>query len=156
MALWLVRGGRHGEQEQAALEHNVVAIGWNELPDLSNIKDKETLTKLYSSVYSQERPAAASIRVRQIWSFLKEIKKGDLVSLPLKSQSAIAIGRIEGDYGYKELTATIRHTRPVKWLKTIPRSENKREYWINSCDCRRKARKTISNFQYDRNITFVI
>jgi restriction system protein len=46
-----------------------------------------------------------------------------LVALPLKSQSAIALGRIEEDYNYKELAPTIRHTRPVKWLKTIPRSQ---------------------------------
>jgi restriction system protein len=39
MAFWLVRAGRHGEEEQAALEHNVATIAWNELPDLSNIKD---------------------------------------------------------------------------------------------------------------------
>ncbi len=28
MVFWLVRAGRHGEQEQAALEHNVATIGW--------------------------------------------------------------------------------------------------------------------------------
>jgi predicted Mrr-cat superfamily restriction endonuclease len=27
MSLWLVRAGRHGEQEQGALEHSVVTIG---------------------------------------------------------------------------------------------------------------------------------
>ena len=123
MAFWLVKAGRHGDQEQAALEHNVVTIAWNDLPDLSNIKDRETLRELYSKVLPQEKPAAASNRIGQVWIFLKEIKKGDLVALPLKSQSAIALGRIEGEYNYKELAPTIRHTRPVKWLKTIPRSQ---------------------------------
>jgi restriction system protein len=122
MAFWLVRAGRHGEQEQAALEHNVTTIGWNDLPDLSNIMDRESLKQLYSKVLPQESPAAASNRIGQIWNFLKAMQKGDLVSLPLKSQSAIAIGRIEGDYKYQELSPVIRHTRPVKWLKIIPRS----------------------------------
>jgi restriction system protein len=122
MAFWLVRAGRHGEEEQGALEHNVVTIAWNELPDLSNIKDRESLKELYFKILPQERPAAASNRIGQVWNFLKEIKKGDLVALPLKSQSAIALGRIEGDYNYTEMTPTIRHIRPVKWLKTIPRS----------------------------------
>ena len=46
-----------------------------------------------------------------------------MAALPLKSQSAIALGRIEGDYEFREITPTIKHIRPVKWLKTIPRSQ---------------------------------
>jgi restriction system protein len=37
-ALWVVRAGKEGEQERAALENNLVTIGWNEFPDLSLIK----------------------------------------------------------------------------------------------------------------------
>jgi predicted Mrr-cat superfamily restriction endonuclease len=35
---------------------------------------------------------------------IKEIKEGDLVFLPLKSERSktIAIGKVEGDYNYKE------------------------------------------------------
>ena len=35
MALWLVRAGPHGEQEQGALDHSVTTIGWNEMPDIT-------------------------------------------------------------------------------------------------------------------------
>ena len=52
MALWMVRAGAHGEQEQAVLENNIVAIGWNEMPDLRNITDRDALKKLYSSIKS--------------------------------------------------------------------------------------------------------
>jgi restriction system protein len=69
MALWLVRAGRHGEQEQAALEHNVVTIAWNDLPDLSDIRDRESLRELYSKVLPQEKPAAASNRIGQVSNF---------------------------------------------------------------------------------------
>ena len=54
---------------------------------------------------------------------LEEIKRGDLVALPLKTQSSIAIGRIEGDYEYREISPEVKHIRKVKWLKIIPRSE---------------------------------
>ena len=36
----MVRAGAHGEQEQFAIEHNIVTIGWNELADIRDIKDK--------------------------------------------------------------------------------------------------------------------
>ena len=120
MSLWLVRAGRHGEQEQGALENNIVTIGWNELPDLSNVKSRKELTELYIRVHPSAKKA--QVAVGQVWRFVHEIQKGDLVALPLKTQSAIAIGKVEGEYEYKKLADNIKHIRRIKWLETIPRS----------------------------------
>ena len=122
MSLWLVRAGRHGEQEQGALEYNVVTIGWNAFSDLSSIKTKDELAEIYAKEYPTPKKMRAANEVGQIWRFVHEIQKGDIVALPLKTQSAIAIGKVVGDYEYKELTNNIKHIRRVKWLKIIPRS----------------------------------
>lgn len=61
--------------------------------------------------------------VGQIWDFAKQITTGDVVALPLKSHRAIALGKVEGGYEYRELAPTIKHTIPVKWLKIIPRDQ---------------------------------
>ncbi|MBV8520966.1 MAG: hypothetical protein JOY71_02345, partial [Acetobacteraceae bacterium] len=59
----------------------------------------------------------------QLWAFRDRIQKDDLVVLPLKRRSAIAIGRVTGGYAYEELGKDGYHTRPVKWIKTdIPRT----------------------------------
>ena len=55
--------------------------------------------------------------IAQIWDFAKEIKKGDIITLPLKSQSSIVLGRVEGDYEFREISPLIKHIRSVKWLK---------------------------------------
>ncbi|MCK4476140.1 MAG: restriction endonuclease [Methanophagales archaeon] len=122
MSLWLVRAGRHGEQEQGALENEVVTIGWNDLPDLTELKTKEELAELYAKVYPTAKKMQAVNEIGQIWRFIHEIQKGDLVALPLKKQSAIAIGEVSREYEYNELVNNIKHIRRVKWLKTIPRS----------------------------------
>jgi restriction system protein len=122
MSLWLARAGSHGEQEEGALANNVVTIGWDELPDLSGIKTKEELSELYNRIHPTAKKMEIANYVGQIWRFIHEIQKGDLVTLPLKTQSAIAIGKIESNYEYKELANNIKHIRQVKWLKTIPRS----------------------------------
>jgi restriction system protein len=122
MSLWLVRAGRYGEQEQGALENGVVTIGWNELSDLSKIKTKEELAELYAKVYPGAKKMQAVNEIGQIWRFIREIQKGDLVALPLKKQSAIAIGEVRSEYEYNELANNIKHIRRVKWLKTILRS----------------------------------
>lgn len=122
MSLWMVRAGAHGEQEQGAIDNNVVTIGWNELPDLSKLKNKGELTKLYVRIHPKAKKNQIANEVGQIWRFAREIQAGDLVALPLKTQSAIALGKVEGPYEYKELTDNIKHIRRVKWIKTIRRS----------------------------------
>jgi restriction system protein len=119
----MVRAGRHGEQEDIALSEGLVTIGWNELPDLSKIKSKEELEKLYWENNPDAKKRQAANEVGQIWRFMQEIKKGDLVALPLKKQSVIALGRIEDTkYQYNKISENVKHTRKVKWLKNIPRS----------------------------------
>lgn len=124
MAVWLVRAGKHGEREQLALEKNISAIGWLDLPDLSNITTREQLEVLYKETYPDALQNKVKNHVGQIWAFRDRIKKGDLVVLPLKSRSALVIGEVKGDYQYrKDLPEDARHTRSVRWKRTdLPRS----------------------------------
>ncbi len=95
MSLWMVRAGRHGEQEDTALREGVVTIGWKEMPSLSGIKAKEELEKLYVKTYPDAKKMTIANEVGQLWTFMNKMKKGDLVALPLKKQAAIAIGKIQ-------------------------------------------------------------
>lgn len=122
MAFWLVRAGKYGEQEQDALDQNIITIGWQNLPDLSQIKDKEQLKTIYAEIYPDEKKRSMANRIGQIWSFLDRIKIGDLVAIPLKTQSSIAIGEVTGNYQYKKDNPNTKHRRVVDWKKIIPRS----------------------------------
>lgn len=122
MSLWLVRAGKHGEREQDALDNNLITIGWDEISDLSKTGTKNDLSKIISQVYPGASRQTVANWLGQLWRFIKEIKIGDLVALPLKQQSAITIGEITSDYQYWEKNKNIKHVRLVKWLKTIPRS----------------------------------
>ena len=122
MALWVVRAGKHGEQEAVAVERHVVCHAWNELPDYSGFATKDQLKELYVKNYPLENEAKVSIGLGQVWRFAREIKVGDLVALPLKSSSSFMFGQVAGEYEYQELAQNVKHTRDVKWLKPIPRS----------------------------------
>ena len=123
MAIWLVRAGGHGEREEAALEKGMVVLGWDDLPDLSAIKSGEALAQLLKDTYPDEGPNKLSNWNGQLWAFRERIQKDDLVILPLKRRSAIAIGRIAGAYSYQAEGTDGYHKRPVKWLRTdIPRT----------------------------------
>lgn len=124
MAVWLVRAGSHGEQEQIALENRVVTIGWNELPDLLPIQTREDLADLYRQINPNESLRKVANAVGQVWAFRGRIQVGDLVVLPLKSRSAIAIGKVTGPYCFRsDLGESVRHTRNVEWIRTdLPRT----------------------------------
>ena len=47
----MVRAGKHGEKEDVALREGVATIGWNDVPDLSSIKTREELEKVYMKTY---------------------------------------------------------------------------------------------------------
>jgi restriction system protein len=124
MSLWLVRAGRNGEQEEGALEHDVATIGWHDLPDLSSVKSREDLKRLYESTYPGAKKNAVANEVGQIWAFINRIQPDDLIVLPLKLRSAIAIGKVKGPYQYRtDLSPNINHVHLVEWLATdLPRT----------------------------------
>jgi restriction system protein len=121
----MVRAGRYGEREQDALDGDFVTIGWNELPTLSSLKSRDELKQLMEETYPNEKKMAIANYTGQVWAFYNKIKIGDLVALPLKTQSAIAIGKITGPYEYRtDLSEDIHHTRKVEWIrKDIPRTD---------------------------------
>jgi len=119
MALWLVRAGRHGVDENAALEKGMVLVGWSEMTDMSGVKSYEEMKQLHTKVYPDMAPKAVMNNAAQLWAFVKRINIGDYVVLPLKTRSTIAIGKVTGDYQYLDG----RHIRKVKWVKDdIPRN----------------------------------
>jgi restriction system protein len=122
MALWVVRAGKYGDQEETAVKDHLVCHGWNELPDYSAYKTRDELGKLYRSTYPNESERQVILRVGQVWRFAHEMQIGDLVALPLKTESAFLFGRITSGYRYEKISANVMHIRRVEWVKTVPRS----------------------------------
>jgi len=124
MSVWLVRAGRFGENEAKALDEGIVTIGWNSMPDLAKVATRDELTALYESLHPDASKGRVANQVGQIWAFTSRINQGDLVVLPLKTQSSIAIGKIASNYTYTTAMGDgVRHVRKVDWLRTdIPRT----------------------------------
>jgi len=119
MAVWLVRAGKYGEDEALALEKGITVVGWKELPELSGVRSREQMKALQAKHNPKSKGKNVISNASQIWRFVNEIQVGDLVVLPLKTQRAIAIGKVLGGYEYTKQ----RHTRRVQWLRTdVPRT----------------------------------
>lgn len=123
MALWLVRAGGRGECEGHALDHNKILIGWDDMSDISDVNDRDQLFSLVNETYPDQTQHTLRNWNGQLWAFKSRIKRDDLVVLPLKSRSAIAIGKVVGDYEYDNSVAGGHHQRKVEWIESdLPRS----------------------------------
>ena len=121
--IYLARAGRSGEDEDRALENNIATVGFREVPSLAGATDYDGVHGIVSKAFSDAKPRAVGNFAGQLWAFAVAMKEGDLVVLPRKLTSQIAIGRVAVPYEYRQMDDTFRHTRPVEWLQTdLPRT----------------------------------
>lgn len=119
--LWIVRAGAQGEREIDAISQGKLMLGFGEVGDLSGLATRESIGEAVQAGY----PLAGENKVRnfaaQLNQFVNTIEVGDLVVLPRKVTSGVAIGKVTGGYVF-DPNGLSRHTRAVKWLKeAVPR-----------------------------------
>lgn len=122
---WVVRAGRHGEDEGRNLQDGRATIGWREIGDLTGLNTREAIRRRVDEVFEGDHPGRQAIFAGQLWAFRDSIRDGDLILMPLKSQPGhIAFGRCTSAYGFDpETDPHRRHYRTVKWqADTVPRS----------------------------------
>jgi restriction system protein len=125
MAVWLIRAGSHGEYEQKFIQEGRVYVTWDDLDvDLAKLEQRSELVDAMTQQYPDAKPKTIMNWVSQVWPFAHDIKKSDLAILPLKSQPAIQIGEITGDYRFEPAGPNpFFHRRAVKWIgEAIPRA----------------------------------
>lgn len=123
MSVWMIRAGKQGQHEQFCLDNGLIGPGWHEVPDLSATRTREDIKAIVEDVYSGSNASVANY-TGQLWRLRHGVQPDDLVVLPLKTSSQVAIGKVTGTYRYDD-TADLyrRHTIPVEWIVTdIPRT----------------------------------
>lgn len=113
--------GIHIKEKNTALSENNphICIGWSDLGDLSEIKDKNDLAILYDAHFEKNNRGRGQ-DIGQIWRFINDVKEGDYVIFA--ENSVFHIGRIESDYyfdktDYEGQSNDYKNTRKVRWLK---------------------------------------
>ena len=110
--------GIHTKDDNLFLTNNVIAIGWHEMGDISDIQnDREKLKERFPSVYPNKKPGAAPTNCGQIFRFINEAQVNDYVVFPSKADRKINIGQITGDAYYDKDGGIYPRRRSVKWLK---------------------------------------
>ena len=119
MAVWVVRGGLDGEYEEDAPEKCVIRIGFDMNVDLTDASEFDDVKNLVQWAHEGAPQARVANFAGQIWAFKGEMQIGDLIIVPRKGPSIMAVGEVTGRYEYSPPAS---HTRSVRWInEEVPR-----------------------------------
>lgn len=119
---WMVRAERNGRLFDAFKEKSAVAIGWNEVGDLSEVKTREALTELLTEAWPETKPRSIGMAVGQLHRFVNEIEIGDMIVTYDPSRRVYLIGEVAGPYRYDAaIDPEDAQYRPARWQGEVDR-----------------------------------
>lgn len=96
-----VWGIHNTRDENLFLQDSVIAIGWEEMGELSAIENsRDAFKSALAKTYSGSSKMSIAINGGQLYRFVYEARIGDYVVFPSKFDRKINIGIIESDYFY--------------------------------------------------------
>ena len=137
--IWVIATGQNGELFEDFKNNNKVAIGWDDLGNLSNYATREAMNNALNQYYPVggiENQVNNSLALEE---FSKKIKVGDLVYLKRGNNLILGVGKITSDYIYDDSLDSFRNIRNVNWLRF-------REFDTVQRLNHTIARKTLTNF----------
>lgn len=112
---WLLAAGRNGYLWNEFLEKQRISIGWNELGDLREYKDKkdivERLKEIHELDYTPSNDALANEQ------FVSKMKEGDYVFIKRGKSTIMALGEVKSEYKYDPENGDHHSYRNVEWLR---------------------------------------
>jgi hypothetical protein len=115
--VWVVRPRAHNELG-ACLAAGLVGLGTQSGIDVDATGLSPAELRALSKEISGRRPAKD---LRQLSTFLDEVRPGDPVALPIEHGAGLLVGEVLGDYLFdgREL---LPHRRPARWDRVVPRA----------------------------------
>ena len=114
--------GIHTKDDNLFLKENVIALGWQQIGDLSLIApDREAFKEKYIAAYPDAKKGSIPTGVGMLFRFCHEVQIGDYIIYPSKIDRMINIGEVTGGYKYVPEANEYVQQRSVKWLKHLPR-----------------------------------
>jgi 5-methylcytosine-specific restriction enzyme B len=111
--VWLYAPGRDAEHWDEFYHDGIIAIGWNELGDLSKLQDLEEVTEKMREVYEREHNPMNDARA--CYEFAHDMRPGDLVFAKRGRSRIVGYGTILGEYRHDPTRENYQHTRRIRW-----------------------------------------
>lgn len=118
---WVVRMGRGGKYVNKVIDKKIIAIGWSKIQKLTGFSSPEMLREQVKKDYPD---GAAAQSTGQLLRFRSDMKRGDIVLVPVPFERKILVTKVTSDYYYEEdKEFDYAHRRRVEIIKTISRDD---------------------------------
>jgi restriction system protein len=121
--MWMVRAGEDAFLIEDFKKKKIVAIGWDKLGDLTNIKRKGKIKELVEQNYNYLKKSQINSAAGQINRFLFDFKERDSVLTYDPINRVYLVGEIDSNYKYDPKLCKYPHIRKVKWLGEVNRDK---------------------------------
>ena len=112
---WVIACGINSNQWDNFKNNNLIAIGWDNLGDLSKFKSKKEIFDKLKDERSEGDPDPRNDALC-CYDFVNSMKVNDLVFVKKGTSKLVAYGKIIGDYKYDENLSEYRNIRSVEWI----------------------------------------
>ena len=123
-AAWLIRAGGQGELAESFRRNEIVAVGFGQLGDLSEVSSRDEILELVKRDWPESSDGQARARAHQLWALLSQVRRGDVVVMPSMNNSGFALGTVTEEYWYRhDAVDTRHHAVSVDWKPDeVPRT----------------------------------
>ena len=110
---WLYAPGRGAEMWEQFYKDGIMALGWNEMGDLSVFNTKSELSQKMSELYGAD--SSHSNDALTLWQFYNEMQPGDIIIVKRGRKDILGMGTVESEYCYDDSFEEYPHYRKVNW-----------------------------------------
>jgi hypothetical protein len=111
---WLYAPGAGGKFWESFYREGVMAIGWDELGDLAKYSTRDDITTALQQEYGNGESSKANDS-KGCWSFVSEIKPGDVIFAKIGRDRIIGRGVVTSEYRHEPGRESFTNVRNVEW-----------------------------------------
>ena len=112
---WSYAPGEDGHKWDEFKENGIMAIGWDEVGDLTGYGSKEEIKTRLNQLYGTESNHMNDGLA--LWQFCNEIRIGDRIFAKAGNKTLLGVGEVISDYEYDDNRVEYKHLRKVNWIK---------------------------------------
>lgn len=114
---WKIAPGENARNWDACLKNGYIALGWDEIGDLTGLSRTEYEERRDSLISKYDDWTKTGME--QLWRFTKQINEGDYIVANKGTSEVLGIGIASGDYYYDD-ESEHAHRIPVEWIDLTP------------------------------------
>lgn len=120
--VWMIRAGQGGYLIGDFASKKIVAIGWNQLGDLTTLTSRDEIMDLCRKTYPKDKPGKVVTSASVVHKFRNVIQKGDGVVTYDPNAREYLVGEIASDYRFDpSVIPDHANIRDVAWRSRVSR-----------------------------------